>query len=161
MINIVKVKKFCKDYTKIENYEDAVKDTSQTWVCHHILGEILSREQLLDHDFYYDVPPCMLKFVTRSEHRRLHMKGRPSPMKGRTFSEETRKKISEAKKGRTFSEEHRRKISEAIKGEKHPMYGKHISEETRRKMSDAMKGHTLSEEHRRKISEALKRRKKF
>ena len=149
MINIVKVKKFCKDYTKIENYEDAVKDTSQTWVCHHILGEILSREQLLDHDFYYDVPPCMLKFVTRSEHRRLHMKGRPSPMKGRTFSEETRKKISEAKKGKKLSEEHRKKLSDAMKGHT-------LSEEHRKKLSDAMKGRTFSEEHRKKISEANK-----
>ena len=154
MINEKKVKRFCKDYTKIENYEEAVKDTTQTWQCHHIIGEILTRQQLLDHDFYYDVPPCMLKFVTKSEHRRLHTKGRPSPMKGQTLSEETKKKISEAKKGKKlalFSEEHRRKLSEAAKG-------RTFSEESRRKMSEAKKGKNLSEEHRRKISEALKRR---
>ena len=130
MISVEKVKKFCKDYTKIENYEEAVKDTSQTWHCHHILGEILTREQLKDHDFYYDVPPCMLKLVTREEHSRLHKAGKH-------HSDETRKKMSEAKKG------------------------KHLSDETRRKLSEANKGKKLSEEHRRKISEALKRRKKF
>ena len=72
MINLRTVKEFCKDYTQIENYTEAINDTTQTWICHHILGEILSREQLLDHDFYYDVPPCMLKFVTKAEHNQIH-----------------------------------------------------------------------------------------
>ena len=154
MISIEKVKKFCKDYTKIENYEEAVKDTSQTWVCHHILGEILTREQLLNHDFYYDVPPCMLKFVTRGEHNRLHNAGKH-------HSDETRRKISEAKTGeknpfygKHHSEEVRKKMSESHKSKNHPMYGKHHSEDTRRKMSESLKGRTFSEEHRRKISEA-------
>ena len=151
MICLKKVKKFCKDYTKIENYEEAVNDNTQTWDCHHILGEILSREQLKDHDFYYDVPPCMLKFVTRAEHTHLHKKGMHR-------SNETRKKISKAHKGRTFSEEHRRKLSEAKKG-------KHRSEETCRKISETMKGIPSwnkgihhSDETRKKISAALKRR---
>ena len=167
MISIEKVKKFCKDYTKIENYEAAVKDTSQTWVCHHILGEILTREQLLNHDFYYDIPPCMLKFVTRGEHNRLHNAGKH-------HSEEHRRKISESHKGRTFSEEHRRKISEANKGRTSPRKGVTLSEETRRKMSEAHqnisddtrrkmseshKGKHLSKETRRKMSEAHKRKK--
>ena len=178
MISIEKVSKFCKDYTQIENYEDAVNDQSQVWVCHHILGEILTSEQLKDHDFYYDVPPCMLKFVTRAEHARLHMSGKK-------FSEETRRKLSEAKKGRTFSEEHCRKLGEAHKGrtpwnkgkkckpitEEHARKmheawkGKHHTDESRKKMSEALKGKpsprkgmTLSEETRRKISEAAKRR---
>lgn len=113
MIHLRKVKKYCKDYTLIKNYEEAVNDQSQVWICHHILGEILSKEQLIDHDFYYDVPPCMLKFVTKSEHRRLHnhcseetrmkisatMKGRPTWNKGKTLTEEHRKKLSESHKG--------------------------------------------------------------
>lgn len=140
MISIKKVKKFCKDYTKIENYEEAVKDTTQTWHCHHILGEILSRQQLKDHDFYYDVPPCMLKFVTGAEHKSLHMKGENNPLFGKHPSEETKKKMSEAKKGRTFTAEHRRKLSEAKKGENHPLFGHHHSEESRRKISEAKKG---------------------
>lgn len=133
MINESKVKKFCKDYTKIENYKLAIADTTQTWHCHHILGEILTRQQLKDHDFYYDVPPCMLKFVTEAEHRRLHNK---------------------SKKGKKLSEEHRRKISESMKGKKR----KPFTEETRRKMSESHKGKHRSEETRKKISESLKRR---
>lgn len=74
-------------------------------------------------------------------------------------SEETRKKMSEAKKNlgpewrkklsdahrcKTFSEEWLRKISESLKGHV-------VSEETRRKMSDAHKGHIIPEETRRKL----------
>lgn len=123
MINEKKVKRFCKDYTKIENYKEAVKDTTQTWHCHHILGEILTRQQLQDHDFYYDVPPCMLKFVTGVEHGRLHKKGRTSTFKGHSHTAETK-----------------HKMSAAMKGENNHNYGTHLTEETRTKLSAAMKG---------------------
>ena len=119
MINEIEVKKYCKeDISKIKNYDKAIADTTQTWHCHHILGEILSKEQLEAHDFYYNVPACMLKFVTSSEHRSLHNKGKH-------HSEETRKKTSDAMKGKTsprkgviLSEETKKKISAAHKGRK-------------------------------------------
>lgn len=139
MIKLDNVKKFCKEYTRIENYEKAIEDNTQTWVCHHILGEILSKEQLIEHNFYYDVPACMLKFVTKREHRRIHQNGKPR-------SAETRRKISESEKGKSgwnkgipHTEEHSRKISEALKGKPSPRKGKILSEETRRKMSEAAK----------------------
>ena len=143
MIDERVARKYCKeDISKIKNYELAIADTTHTWHCHHILGEILTRQQLLEHDFYYDVPPCMLKFVTKAEHTRLHKKGKH-------HSEESRKKMSEAKKGKHRSDDTRRKISEAEKG-------KHLSKETRNKISEAHKGKHLSEEIRNKMSEAHK-----
>ena len=139
MIDEKRSRKYCKeDISKIANYDLAISDKTQTWHCHHILGEILSREQLLDHDFYYDVPPCMLKFVTKAEHKSLH---------GKNMSNEARRKISEANKGKNLSDETRRKMSEAKKN---------MSNETRRKMSEAKKN--MSNETRRKMSEAAKRR---
>ena len=84
------------------------------------------------------------------------LKGKPSGMKGRSLSEETRRKISESRKGHVASEETRRKISESRKGISH-------TEEERRKMSEALKGHkawnkglSASEETKRKLSEARK-----
>ena len=87
---------------------------------------------------------------------------------GRTFSKETRRKMSEANKGRTHSEETKRKISEnnAMKGKTHSKETKRkISEnnamkrpEVRRKVSEANKGKTHSKETRQKISEAGKGR---
>ena len=129
MIEEKLARKYCKeDISKIKNYELAIADTTQTWQCHHILGEILTKQQLLEHDFYYYVPACMLKFVTKAEHNRLHKKGKH-------HSEESLNKMSEAKKGKHRSEETRKKISESRKG-------KHHSEESCKKMSEAKKGKT-------------------
>jgi hypothetical protein len=72
------------------------------------------------------------------------------------FSEEHRKKISEANKRKTFimSEEAKKKISETMKGkhagEKNPFYGKKHSEETRKKISAMHKGRKITEEEREK-----------
>lgn len=82
--------------------------------------------------------------------------------KGRKASEETRRKISEAAKRRDpatrkHSEETKRKIGEKSKGNKSNLGRKH-SEETKRKMSASMTGikkGPLSEERRRQISESL------
>ena len=53
-------------------------------------------------------------------------------------TEETKKRMSEAKIGITFSEEHKKKLSEALSGEKNPNFGKHFSEEHRKKISESM-----------------------
>lgn len=119
------IKKLCKDFTKIENYEKAIAD-SKMWEPHHRLethnsdGEKrlvdLSTKELIALGMYYDRQAEELIFMTRAEHTRLH------------------------KKGSKRSEEYKRKISEALKGEKHPLYGTHLSEETKKKISDACKG---------------------
>lgn len=80
-------------------------------------------------------------------------KGEKHPMYGKHHSEEAKRKMSESAKGRQFSEETRRKLSEAKKGK-----GMQFSEETKRKMSEAKKGKYRSEEIKRKISEANKGR---
>ena len=143
MINERKVRKFCKeDISKIENYNKAIADTTQTWHCHH-RTEIwwnCSAKELKENKCYYHRKACELIFLTRSEHISLHMKGK-------TLSEETRRKLSEAHKN--ISEETRRKLSEAHKG-------KHLSKETRNKMSEANKGKHHSDDTRIKISEANK-----
>lgn len=77
------------------------------------------------------------------------------------ISEETRRKMSEAKKGNRYgignkgkrrSEEVRRKRSETYKGKNGTFYGKKHSEESKKKMSLVHKGKKLTEEHKLKIS---------
>ena len=157
MINERQARKFCgEDLYAIENYEQAVSDKTQVWDIHHrleIQGPFTnSRELLKKCGLYYGVQASQLVFMTRSEHIRLHRKGRP-------LSKDTRQKLSEANKGRRHSEETRRKLSEANKGRSNGMLGKHHSEETRRKLSEAQKGRHFSEEHRRKLCEAWRKRK--
>ncbi len=74
----------------------------------------------------------------------LSLKGKPTWNKGKTLSEEHKRKDSEALKGRIITEEHRNKISEALKGKKK-------SEEHRKKLQGPK-----SEEHVQKVSKALK-----
>lgn len=161
------INEFCNgDITKIENYEQAINDTTQVWDCHHRL-EIelnLSQQELKDRDLYYNRPACELIFLTHSKHLKLHhkgkyvseetkrklsesCKGRPSPRKGKYHTEEAKKKMSEAKKGKPsnrkgipMSEEQKRKISETQKGRISPNKGKCLSEETKRKLSETHKG---------------------
>lgn len=66
--------------------------------------------------------------------------------KGKKRSLESRKKMSIAHKGRVCSEETKRKISESQMGSKNPFYGKTHSLESRKKMS-----HKLTKEHKEKL----------
>lgn len=142
MISERKVKKYCYEIEKIENYDKAVADKEQVWDCHHRFETIMKCgvKELKAQGCYYHRPAHDLIFLTHGEHRILHGKGKK-------HSDESKKKISEAKKG-----------------EKHPLFGKHLSEETKRKMSEAQRGEKnhlfgkkLSDETKKKISEARKR----
>lgn len=170
-----RIYRFCSDdITQIENYEQAMNDTTQTWHCHHRF-EIdlhLSQQELIDRGLYHNRPASELILLKPSEHTLLHHKGKyvseetkrkisesckglTPHNKGIPMSEEQKKKMSEALKGRTFSEETRKKMSESHKGIK-PNLGKHHSEESKKKISEANKGKHCSEETKRKISEAQK-----
>lgn len=116
MINKIKAQMFCSEPIElIENYEEAVNDEKNMWVCHHIWGTMLgySKDELIELNEYYGIPACNLIFLTKSEHTRIHHKGKKR------------------------SEESRKKMSELRKGEKNPMFNKHFSEEHRRKISES------------------------
>lgn len=171
MIGLRSSKDFCKDYTKIENYETAVNDTTQTWHCHHRLETHFSdgtprpkSAQLLASELealgmYYDRPPEELIYLSVHEHMSLH------------------------NKEKVMTDEHRSNLSKALVGNDRVLgrrwYNNGIisvmryecpegfiegrikpSEETRKKMSKANKGKnkgkTLSEEIRRHLSEVHK-----
>ena len=129
MIDVYRAKRFCKeDISKIENYDKAISDTTQTWHCHH-RTEIwwnCSKQDLIENECYYNRKACELIFLTPEEHVKLHHKNK-------IVSEETKQKMSKAQKGKPRSIESIRKRSETVKGR------------------------PLSEEHRRKISEARKK----
>ena len=156
-----KFERYCKDYENIENYNKALADNFVGWECHHRLethtsdGERrlvdITRKELIALDTYYDRPSAELIFLTKSEHKTLHHKGKKlseehkkkisEANKGNIISEETRKKLSDAHKN--ISEETRKKLSDAKKGNKNHL-GKHHSEETKNKLSEKSKGNTYS-----------------
>jgi len=85
---------------------------------------------------------------------------------GFCFTEDTRKKLSEAHKGKKHSKETKRRMSEAHKGKTHTrehninqgnsLRGIKRSDETKRKISTASKGKICSDEFKKKISNTLK-----
>lgn len=149
------MKIFCTNFEKVENFEKAAADNFDGWECHHRLethtsdGELrdvfLSRAELIALDMYYNRPPEELVFMLRSDHARLHHKGKPH-----TKSKEWQDKITEARKGLKLgpqSEEHKAKRIAALK----EWYKTHkraspnkgnsykMSEETKQKMRDSHK----------------------
>lgn len=123
MISYKLAKTYCKDdISLIENYLEAVSDTTQMWVCHHrkeITNKKTKRELITGNE-YYNVSASDLIFLTISDHMKLH--------------------------GENMSEEHKAKISEATTGENNPMFGKNHSEESRRKISETRKARIASGE---------------
>ena len=70
---------------------------------------------------------------------------------GVVFSEESKKKMSEAHKGKKLTDEHKKKISEGCKGHNPCVH----SEETKEKLSRINTGKTLSDDTKNKISKTL------
>ena len=148
--DISKLKKYCNDYTRIENYDKAISDKENMWHCHHRFeigsnGEIISQKDLIKQCLYYNRPAEELIFLTQSEHHKLHKTGDKNPFYGKHHTDETRMKIS----SKISSAETRLKMSLAKKGIQK-------SAETRLKMSLAKKGIQKSAETRQKISLAKK-----
>ena len=142
MISITQSKRYCIDYTKIENYELAISDNTQIWDCHHKkeIEENKTPEQLIKEGLYYSRPPQELIFLTHGKHSKLH---------SINVSKETKRKNSEANTGKVMSKETRKKMSLAKKGvitwnkglpkEKQPYFGKQHSEQTRIKLRIAQR----------------------
>ena len=111
----------------IENYDLAIADKENVWICHHRKEEFYTKKELIEMGMYFNIQPEDLVFCRNAkEHHKYPHKGR----------EESKKKISESKKGKPRSEETKRKCSEANKG-------KHLSKERKRKISESKKINTI------------------
>lgn len=119
MIDICGVYAYCKDddLSLIENYDKAIADTTQTWICHHkdevkVLPSGIkvyrSREEMIENGRYYHCPANELIFLTKADHNKTHCtdkshttkhnKAISNGMKGHKCSAECRKKMAEARR---------------------------------------------------------------
>ena len=83
------------------------------------------------------------------------MVGENNPNYGKHHSEETRKKISDARKGKLIGEDNPMYGNHRFAGENHPLYGTHLSQDTKDKIGKALTGREMPEEIKRKISEKM------
>lgn len=146
----------CEDISKIENYDKAIVDKSQTWICHH-KAEVLPCGIFLVIDLkkfglYYNRPANELIFMTKSEHIALHNKNRLP------HSSITKLKISLSKKGQipwnkgknnVYTNEQIKKMSNSHKGKKLP-------KEQCEKISNSLKGRIYSAQSLKKMSISAK-----
>lgn len=121
---------------------------------------------------YYNIYNFPRKHWSADEAMRLKViaqfKNKPGWYKGKHFSEEHKKRISDSKKGKKLSEETKKKLRDCNVGKKlseetkDKMRRRRHSQETKDKMSKAHKGNTNmlgkrhSEEAKKKISQAAK-----
>ena len=112
-----KLEKYCTDYTKIENYQEALKSPLKFDLHHRLeISEMQSASDLIAKNLYYNRPATELIFLERGEHQRLHNRGDKNPLFGQHRSAETRQKKAEGMKGKHPSAESRHKMSDAKKG---------------------------------------------
>lgn len=106
------IEKYCKDYTKIENYELAVADKTHIWEVHHRLEFMpfskkqCSHKYLIEQGMYFDITADELIFLKKKDHLKLHKTGNKQALgnKSRTgwkSSVITRQRIADAVKGNT------------------------------------------------------------
>lgn len=162
MINVEKVKRYCRDdISKIENYDKAIADTKRKWDLHHRLELTLdgyfanSVEDLKRHNMYFNRPYFELVFLTHAEHTKLHQSGRSSEWykkvqenhshswKGKHHDLNTKNKMATSQQEHYRNHPERRKqISDSNMGDKNPFYGKTHTDEFKEKMSKLLKGKT-------------------
>lgn len=131
MIYLPAVKRYCKEYWKIQNYEEALS-SDETYECHHILELTINGEfahnikDLKRLHMYYNRPYFELIFISSKEHARLHAKSRSMCTNslnskwhtGRKLSEEHKRHIGIKSKGHIVSEDQRRRTALTRKGTK-------------------------------------------
>lgn len=115
--------KYCSEPVEnIENYDKAIADNTQIWVCHHrdeikILPSgikvLRTVRELIENNRYYNCPANELIFLQRSEHKSLHNQNDPRccinySQKGKvrdtTFREKVRK--TQSKKLRKLADDY-------------------------------------------------------
>lgn len=121
----------CKQPELIENYEDAMSDTNETWQCHHRLethfsdgtlrpkGCTLTAQELKALNMYFNRPPEELIFLRKSDHNALHfclIKHKNSESKRKAISEANKGKTPWNKDKRVWNQEHRDAHSKLLKG---------------------------------------------
>ena len=144
---------FCRAINKYgwDNFEHVIlyKGLSEKEAC-DLEVKLIDEYKTQDPNFGYNIQP-----------------GGQLGNSGIIFSEETKKKISDAHKGKSLTDEHKKKISESCKGHNPPVFseefiqnqrernfGKTMPKETRDKISKTLTGIKRSTETRKRMSDA-------
>ena len=177
MINYDQAKTYCaEDISKIENFEDAALDTTETWDIHHRreISENKSRLQMIEEGLIDGRPASELIFLTHSDHIRLHqthrmtnelrhhlsevMSGENNPQFGAVWSDERREKLRKTRKTKIANGEIKVDTSACHTEEANKKISDKAKERFKDKSNHPMFGRSHSEETKKKMSQANKGR---
>jgi hypothetical protein len=160
----------------IENFEiEIIDQCDDIFECNNLEELWIERRQSRNKDIGYNISKGGDNKEISEETRQkmsLAMAGEKNPFYGKKHSEETKRKIAEARRGTKTSEEVKQKMSETRKGEGNGMYGKNHTQESKDKIAKGregkyegenspMFGRKKSEETIKKTVETRKRNKKI
>ena len=108
------VRRYCKNYTDIENYDLAIID-EDIWICHHKLEAFFTMKELKEMRRYYNVSSRDLVFCKdEKEHQKWPHKGHIEKID--KFDHNLLKQYgNQWNKGRGWSKEQKEKYSETVK----------------------------------------------
>lgn len=138
------LRKVCKEFEQVENYEEAINDKEYLWILHHRdeirelpsgMVALRSSEYLKLWGLYYHRPADELIFLRNDVHSDLHAK---------YLTDET-KFMMGVNRGRKFSKEHCDNLSESHKGKEPWNKGKKLSDEHVSNLWNSKRKHAMSE----------------
>ena len=110
---------YCKEPELIENYDKAISDKDEMWICHHKLEQVFTLAELKRAGWYFDRKPQEFIFIRRSEHdgnTKIHISHKNQKRGYAKSPEQKSKRCSDAHKGIAFSDERKKHMSESMKG---------------------------------------------
>ena len=138
------IKQAVKKYGKDNFIVYPIKFYDNADECRKAEEELLTKYDISNNQYCYNIKNGAIGWtsedVTGEKHPNYGKRGKGTPMYGKHHTDATRQNISQAHKGKTLSEEHKKKISQAKKGENNPMYGRTRTENTRNKIAIANGG---------------------
>ena len=132
-----------------EAHKILAEDNLQNYKAVYAYMMMSNRQKIKTGEEYEKIRKAFIDFD-----KQIHV-GKPSPNKGKIYTAEERKKISELTKKAMQNPETKKKISESGKGRKPWNLGIPMSDEMKRRQSQQKKGKPISEEHKKHISEGM------
>lgn len=158
----------CTTPNLIENYDKAIADKTQTWICHHRLETYTSDgerrfidirpEELIALDMYFHRPPNELIFLTKEEHNTLHSKGKHPSVESRTKMSMAAKSVKHTQEWNKKVGESQKKYWDNVSSEEREKRAKTYSEAQKKWWAEHHEAKVKSEETRYRMSEAAKKR---
>ncbi len=139
--------KYGYGYLQCCAFYNAIKKYGWDNIKHEILYENLTKNEAIEKEI-----ELIKQYDSTNKEKGYNITKGGDGNFGVVFTDERKKKISNAKMGHIVSEETKEKIRNSQSGVNHWNYGKKLKDETKKKISVAHKGMKFTEEHKKNMN---------